>query len=197
VSLVASEVAAPFVLTKTNSVLFGALIGAIAAGLGAVLSAWITSRNERSRQRHALAMSRLEHEDSVRTSRLDNLRSVAAEYATLAIAEGELASLLLKKPALTDVRQRLLEGHGSLRSQYELLLLTSDSVTVHERARDALRVTWNERAEALGWDRKHERPLPNEGPVKNIRYSLEPFILAVREELGIHGPIGAEPVDYA
>jgi hypothetical protein len=170
------------------------LVGAAVALLGVVVAQFVTFRNERHRwkQEYELAAQKAGREFD--DARREALRTAAAGYASTAVHEVDLASALMKDPSQAAPTTELLQIHTRLRTEYEALLLLSESIATQRAAREVLRVAWNERQEGLGLERKRPRD-PGVAPAKHLRRCLRDFTREVRQELGLSPELVVEPED--
>lgn len=96
---------------------------------------------------------------------------------------------------MTATRSQLEGSHTELRSQYERLLLLSNSISVQTAAREVLRVAWNERQEGLGLSRKRPQVPADMAPAKYLRKSMRELTREARRELGLTDDLIEEPED--
>jgi len=172
-------------LPAQTAVILGAVIAGVASLLGALVAGFFAHRNEKNRERHERTVARYAL-----------LREEAAGFTITAVELAERASAIARGPKTPEAIQSLMAANGKLRTQYETLLLISESAAVQNAARLVVRAAWNERQEALGKDRKRPRRLgPDAAVTKEMRAWLKPFLEAARKELGIQGELAPEPDD--
>jgi hypothetical protein len=140
-------------------------------------------------------MARLNAQSNVEDSRREALSFAVAEYSATAVLQVDTATSLAADPTLTATRSQLEGSHTELRSQYERLLLLSNSISVQTAAREVLRVAWNERQEGLGRPRKRPRVPADMAPAKYLRKSMRELTREARHELGLTDDLIEEPED--
>jgi len=196
---------ATLTISKDSAVVYAAFITGAVGITAAVTTGIFAVRNEKSRQRHADMTKTLELAEARTAARHTVLRLTAADFATTAVDLAEHVSAVTRDPnrqgwrrrrPSSDAVSRLWTANGNLRKQYQALLLISESPDVQKNARRVLRAAWNERQQALGKSRKHERLLGSDAaPIKEMRANLRPFVAAVRSELGVEGELAPDLED--
>jgi hypothetical protein len=183
---------ATLAISKDAAVVYAAFITGAVGITAAVTTGIFAVRNEKSRQRHADTTKTQELAEARTAARHTVLRLTAADFATTAVELAEHASAITRDPTNSDAVGLLWTANGNLRKQYQALLI-SESTDVQETARRVLRAAWNERQQALGKERKHNRLLSSDAaPIKEMRANLRPFVAAVRSELGVEGELAPD-----
>jgi hypothetical protein len=122
-TMASTLLAATVTLTRGMAVVIAAAIAGVASLSAALTAGIIASRNEKSRQRHASELKKLELDDARIAGKHALLREAAAAFAITAIELAEQASAVTRDPTKSIAVDSLRAANGKLRTQYETLLL--------------------------------------------------------------------------